>query len=41
MAVMVRQTQLDAIREQTSKIEDLLNTVGEPMKPSVLYRTAK
>lgn len=26
---------LDAIREQTSKIEDWLNTIGEPLKPSV------
>ncbi len=24
---------LDAIREQTSKIEDWLNTAGEPIKP--------
>ena len=24
---------LDAIREQTSKIEDWLNTLGEPVKP--------
>jgi ER-derived vesicles protein len=24
---------LDAIREQTSKIEDWLNTIGEPLKP--------
>lgn len=24
---------LDAIREQTSKIEDLLDTVSEPLKP--------
>ena len=24
---------LDAIREQTSKIEDFLNTLGEPLKP--------
>jgi len=24
---------LDAIREQTSKIEDLLNTYSEPIKP--------
>jgi ER-derived vesicles protein len=28
---------LDAIREQTSKIEDWLNTAGEPIKPCV-YR---
>jgi hypothetical protein len=27
---------LDTIREQTSKIEDWLNTIGEPLKPSVL-----
>lgn len=27
---------LDAIREQTSKIEDWLNTIGEPLKPSVI-----
>lgn len=26
---------LDAIREQTSKIEDLLDTVAEPIKPYV------
>jgi hypothetical protein len=26
---------LDAIREQTSKIEDWLNTIGEPLKPLV------
>ena len=26
---------LDQIREQTSKIEDWLNTLGEPLKPSV------
>jgi hypothetical protein len=26
---------LDAIREQTSKIEDWLNTIGEPLRPSV------
>ena len=26
---------LDALREQTSKIEDWLNTLGEPLKPSV------
>lgn len=24
---------LDQIREQTSKIEDFLNSVGEPLKP--------
>ncbi len=24
---------LDQIREQTSKIEDFLNTMGEPLKP--------
>lgn len=28
---------LDAIREQTSKIEDWLNTIGEPLKPSVSF----
>lgn len=27
---------LDAIREQTSKIEDWLNTIGEPLKPLVI-----
>ena len=26
---------LDQIREQTSKIEDWLNTLGEPLKPWV------
>ena len=26
---------LDQIREQTNKIEDFLNTLGEPLKPSV------
>lgn len=26
---------LDAIREQTSKVEDWLNTAGEPLKPYV------
>ena len=29
---------LDAIREQTSKIEDWLTTIGEPMKPLVSPR---
>ena len=24
---------LDQIREQTSKVEDFLNTLGEPLKP--------
>lgn len=28
---------LDAIREQTSKIEDLLDTWSEPIKPYVYY----
>lgn len=27
---------LDAIREQTGKIEDWLDTIGEPLKPFVL-----
>ena len=27
---------LDTIREQTSKIEDMLDTVSEPIKPYVL-----
>jgi hypothetical protein len=31
---------LDAIREQTSKIEDWLNTIGEPLKPSVFFSAA-
>ncbi len=26
---------LDAIREQTSKIEDMLDTISEPIKPYV------
>jgi len=29
---------LDAIREQTSKIEDLLDNLSEPIKPYVLAR---
>ena len=29
---------LDAIREQTSKIEDWLDTLSEPVKPYVLLR---
>ena len=28
---------LDAIREQTSKIEDLLDTMAEPVKPYALF----
>jgi ER-derived vesicles protein len=27
---------LDAIREQTSKIEDFLDTISDPLKPCVL-----
>lgn len=30
------QSPLDAIRQQTSKIEDLLDTLSEPVKPCVL-----
>lgn len=30
---------LDAIREQTSKIEDVLDTLSEPIKPYVKYLT--
>jgi hypothetical protein len=29
------QSPLDAIRQQTSKIEDLMDTVSEPIKPWV------
>lgn len=29
------QSPLDAIRQQTSKIEDLLDTMSEPIKPCV------
>lgn len=32
---------LDAIREQTSKIEDLLDTISEPVKPYVLLQSQK
>ena len=28
---------LDAIRQQTSKIEDLLDSVSEPIKPYVVF----
>lgn len=28
---------LDAIRQQTSKIEDWLDTISEPMKPYVFF----
>jgi ER-derived vesicles protein len=31
---------LDAIREQTSKIEDMLNTLSEPIKPYVFVAVA-
>jgi hypothetical protein len=31
---------LDAIREQTSKIEDWLDTISEPLKPYVEFRIA-
>jgi hypothetical protein len=33
------QSPLDAIRQQTSKIEDLLDTVSEPIKPCVSLRS--
>lgn len=32
---------LDAIREQTSKIEDFLDTLSEPMKPYVSSRNSR
>jgi hypothetical protein len=35
------QSPLDAIRQQTSKIEDLLDTVSEPIKPCVLRTSPK
>ena len=30
---------LDAIRQQTSKIEDILDTVSEPIKPYVILKS--
>jgi hypothetical protein len=32
------QSPLDAIRQQTSKVEDLLDTLSEPIKPCVVSR---